>query len=111
MHAEVHCINQMSKRLVRQKKSLKKYSVLVIRIKRDTGELVYSKPCHDCIHAMRKYGIKTVYYSGHDGEIVMERVSQMSNRPSAGRSKIDAMGNLRDDFWSGVRNEKKKEQP
>lgn len=77
----------MSKRLVRQKKDLKKYSILVIRIKRDTGDLVYSKPCYDCIQAMRKYGIRKVYYSGHHGEIIMEKINCITNRPSAGRTK------------------------
>jgi len=94
----------MSKRLKRQKKDLKKYAVLVIRVKRDTGALVYSKPCHDCIQAMRKYGIKTVYYSGHDGEIIMERVNKMTNRPSAGRNKMNAKGVLSNEFW-GTKNE------
>lgn len=98
----------MSKRMVRQKKDLKKYSILVIRIKRDTGELVYSKPCHDCIQAMRKCGIRKVYYSGHHGEIIMEKTNTITNRPSAGRSKINPLGVLKDDYWGSTRYEKNK---
>jgi deoxycytidylate deaminase len=84
LHAEIHVIHQCTKRLIKQQKSLKKYSILVVRIKRDTGELVNSKPCHDCIKAMRKCGIKKVYYSNDQGEIVMERVNNIENRCSTG---------------------------
>lgn len=89
IHAELHVIHQCTKRLIRQQKSLKKYSILVIRIKRDTGELVLSKPCHDCINAMRKCGIKKVYYSDNDGNIVMERVNSIENRQSTGFRNLE----------------------
>lgn len=83
-HAELHVIHQCTKRLIKQQKSLKKYSILVIRIKHDTGKLVNSKPCYDCIKAMRKCGIKKVYYSDDNGNIVMERVNRIENRMSTG---------------------------
>jgi hypothetical protein len=84
----MHVIHQCTKR-IRQKKSLKKYAILVIRIKRDTGELVNSKPCFDCINTMKKCGIRKVYYSDTNGEIVMERVSQIENRKSNGYRNIE----------------------
>jgi deoxycytidylate deaminase len=93
----MHVIHQCTKRLIRQKKSLKKYAILVIRIKRDTGELVNSKPCYDCINTMKKCGIKKVYYSNSNGEIVMERVSQIENRKSNGYRNINNINNYTGD--------------
>jgi hypothetical protein len=41
--------------------------MIVIRISKNTGEIVNSEPCHSCkCHlekCMRNYGLKTVYYS------------------------------------------------
>lgn len=84
LHAEIHAIHRLSKRIICQRKSLKKYSIIVIRIHKITGQLMNSKPCHNCIESMKKCGIKTVYYSNLDGDIVMERVNKITNCQSSG---------------------------
>ena len=38
------------------------------------GDLVNSKPCNTCIYYMQLYGIKSVYYSNEEGEIVKEKI-------------------------------------
>ena len=38
------------------------------------GDLVNSKPCNSCIYYMQLYGIKSVYYSDENGEIVREKL-------------------------------------
>ena len=42
------------------------------------GDLVNSKPCNTCIYYMQLYGIKSVYYSNEDGEIVKEKLNDIT---------------------------------
>jgi deoxycytidylate deaminase len=42
------------------------------------GDLVNSKPCNTCIYYMQLYGIKSVYYSNEDGEIVKEKINNIT---------------------------------
>ncbi len=42
------------------------------------GHLVNSKPCNTCIYYMQLYGIKSVYYSNEDGEIVKEKLNDIT---------------------------------
>jgi deoxycytidylate deaminase len=42
------------------------------------GNLVNSKPCNTCIYYMQLYGIKSVYYSNEDGEIVKEKLNDIT---------------------------------
>jgi len=51
--------------------------ILVIRIDR-TGKLNNSKPCNECIQMLKKYNINRVYYSNSEGEIVCEKVCQIT---------------------------------
>lgn len=41
------------------------------------GDLVNSKPCNTCIYYMQLYGIKSVYYSNEDGDIVKEKLNNI----------------------------------
>lgn len=47
--------------------------MFVIRVN-GKGELMNSKPCNSCIYYMQLYGIKSVYYSNENGEIVREKL-------------------------------------
>ena len=47
--------------------------MFVIRVNQ-MGDLVNSKPCNTCIYYMQLYGIKSVYYSNEEGEIVKEKI-------------------------------------
>lgn len=51
----------------------KKLEMFVIRVNAK-GNLVNSKPCNSCIYYMQLYGIKSVYYSDENGEIVREKL-------------------------------------
>ena len=51
----------------------KKLEMFVIRVNQ-MGDLVNSKPCNTCIYYMQLYGIKSVYYSNEEGEIVKEKI-------------------------------------
>jgi len=51
--------------------------MFVIRVN-NTGNLVNSKPCNTCIYYMQLYGIKSVYYSNEDGEIIKEKIIDIS---------------------------------
>lgn len=52
------------------------YSLLVIRYNYD-GELRSSKPCVMCLKKIKEAGIKKVYYSTDEGDIVCERSCTM----------------------------------
>ena len=41
------------------------------------GDLVNSKPCNTCIYYMQLYGIKAVYYSNEDGDIIKEKLNDI----------------------------------
>ena len=55
----------------------KKLEMFVIRVNQ-MGDLVNSKPCNTCIYYMQLYGIKSVYYSNEDGEIVKEKLNDIT---------------------------------
>jgi deoxycytidylate deaminase len=40
-------------------------------------ELVNSMPCMSCVRMMQRFGIKRVYYTNDDGEVVSQKVSVM----------------------------------
>ncbi len=55
----------------------KKLEMFVIRVNQ-MGDLVNSKPCNTCIYYMQLYGIKSVYYSNEEGEIVKEKLNDIT---------------------------------
>ena len=55
----------------------KKLEMFVIRVNQ-MGDLVNSKPCNTCIYYMQLYGIKSVYYSNEDGEIIKEKINNIT---------------------------------
>jgi len=52
---------------------LKGTSIITIRITR-TGIISMAKPCEMCMSMIRYTGIKEIYYSNHNGEIVREEI-------------------------------------
>lgn len=61
-HAEAHAI-------IKARQNLKGYDILVIRINR-TGNIALAKPCEFCQDFIDYVGIRSVYYSDNDGNII-----------------------------------------
>jgi tRNA(Arg) A34 adenosine deaminase TadA len=87
-HAELNVMYQMSKRLRNSTSCLKRYTLLVVRIKKIDKQLGNSKPCSDCIEVMKQFGIKKVCYSLGDGSLVVERLNRMHNNRSSGNHRL-----------------------
>ena len=69
---------------------------MVVRIDNSTGALRLSRPCSMCIHMMKFYHIRRVYYSTNEETIVSERVANMDEETAANsRGLIDAITHLR----------------
>lgn len=60
-------------------KKLSKISLIVIKQSNTTGSLGVSKPCNACIKAMKALKLKKVYYSNADGNIVLEKINNISS--------------------------------
>ena len=65
------------------KSKYKKIDMIVIR--QSKGRLAESKCCEDCIKLMKSVGIRKVYYSNSDGNIVCEKLYKIKNKKSTGR--------------------------
>ena len=70
MHAEITVFEKLPKKKVRG------MDILVIRINKNLA-LRNSRPCNQCIEKLSKLGIRKVYYSNEEGNIVWEFVEQM----------------------------------
>lgn len=73
IHAEMDAIFDFIKKNSRDE--LKGMDVIVIRSK--NNKLNISRPCKACIEKMRDLGIRKVYYSDSDGNIVYEYINDM----------------------------------
>lgn len=49
---------------------LRTVTLFVVRVPRDNRPAALSKPCDDCQRALVKNGIKSVYFTSSDGEVV-----------------------------------------
>lgn len=54
----------------------KKLEIVVIRVN-NNGQLLNSKPCNTCLYYMKLFGVKTVYYSDENGDIIKEKINQI----------------------------------
>jgi cytidine deaminase len=70
IHAEINIFYNIPKM------SIKNIDIIVIRISK-SYELRNSRPCNDCIDKLRKMGIRKVYYSNDEGEIINEYLQDM----------------------------------
>lgn len=64
IHAEIGAIKKCIN-LIKNKKLYGMIDLIVIRVN-ETGELKNSKPCKNCVEAMKKIGIRRVFYSDDD---------------------------------------------
>ena len=67
-HAEISCITKIN-----DWNKLKNSSILVIRVRR-SGILSMAFPCANCMETIKYVGIKEVYYSNRNGEIIREKI-------------------------------------
>ena len=70
VHAEIHACHY-------NKKNAKGMDIIVIRIDKMGTKLKNSRPCNNCIRKLRKLGIRKVFYSNENGNIVSEYVNDM----------------------------------
>lgn len=70
IHAELSIFEKIPKRIA------KGMDIIVIRINKGS-QLKNSRPCKDCINELQRIGIRKVYYSNDDGNIVYEFVENM----------------------------------
>lgn len=68
IHAEVDCISGY--------KNVKGCDIMIIRVGK-SEQLMYSRPCNDCIEKMKKKGVVKVYYSTNENTIVFENIDNM----------------------------------
>lgn len=70
IHAEINVFQNFPK------KKVKGMDIIVIRINKNLI-LKNSRPCNQCIDKLQKIGIRNVYYSDDNGNIVCEKVDVM----------------------------------
>jgi deoxycytidylate deaminase len=70
IHAELDCISNCNPKVC------KGMDILVIRVNK-SNKLLNSRPCNSCIEKLQKRGIRKVYYSDNDGNILSEYVNTM----------------------------------
>ena len=92
VHAEVDALYQASK-----KNDLRGIDIIIIRTKNlCNGQMTLrnSRPCNDCIDKMMKIGIRKVYYSDSNGDIVYEFLDSMvKTHISSGRKNLKLLKN------------------
>lgn len=81
IHAELSIFEKVSKRMV------KGMDIIVIRINRGL-KLRNSRPCKDCIEELQRIGIRKVYYSDDNGDIVYEFVEDMAKTHTSAGMKF-----------------------
>lgn len=69
VHAEMNCLYNSAK----LNKKRKIFDLIVVRIN-DNDKLIESKPCEMCTNAMKKFGIRRIYYSTDSGTIHKENL-------------------------------------
>ena len=72
VHAELDALYRFGN------KNVKGMDILIIRIGKMNNNLKNSRPCNNCIEKMAQRGIRKVYYSNHNGEIVCDFIDSMS---------------------------------
>ena len=68
--------------------------IVVIRINKNLA-LKNSRPCSMCIEKMKKLGIRKVYYSNNDGEMICEDVKTMTSEHISAGNKVLARKNIK----------------
>lgn len=73
IHAEIDALHKFDF------KTLKGVDILIIRIGK-TMKLKNSRPCNNCIDKLLRKGIRKVYYSDENGNIVEEFIDMMKKQ-------------------------------
>jgi hypothetical protein len=63
---------------IKLRKIMSKICIIVIRIN-NKGELCNSRPCIECLDILKMIGIKSIYYSNDNGNIIEEKVKFMKS--------------------------------
>ena len=58
------------------------------------GGLRSSKPCPMCVFMMKKFGIKRVYYSDNDDNIIMEKIEDIEDLKLTAWMRYSDIGQL-----------------
>lgn len=109
-HAEVNVIRQFINRMSRRKgkkwtiRSISKFIVWVVRVnvqcsQHDTFRVTESKPCQKCIDTLRGLGIKKIGYSDINGDIVVNKIENMTGILSGAQMSFDSKFNK---MYSGL---------
>jgi deoxycytidylate deaminase len=81
IHAEMstceYLYNQFEQKGVNKYKKFKNINIIVIRVAK--SGIKNSKPCKDCILKMKNLNINKVYYSDDSGDLICEKLSNISN--------------------------------
>lgn len=72
IHAEIDALYKN-----KYSKNIKGLDILIIRISDNSTNLKNSRPCNSCIEKLKQKGIRKVYYSNDNGEIVYEFIDNM----------------------------------
>jgi len=75
IHAEIDCIQ--SCRSFYKEANRKKYTMIIVRMRRDDEKLMCSKPCSMCLDILKKFRVKKVYYTNDDGNIENIRIGKL----------------------------------
>jgi len=67
IHAEFDCLNREDYDKTRRG------VLFVVRIN-NSGNFTMARPCDMCLTLIRKYGIRVVYYTNFDGNVVREKM-------------------------------------
>jgi len=70
-----------------KRKYRNKYNLIVIRVNHK-GNLVNARPCHNCVDMLRACGIKNIFYSTHNGDIICEKVNHIVSINSSSVSRL-----------------------
>lgn len=68
LHAEIAALTKLDW------STIKGASILVVKVSRTEGFLSNARPCDNCMATLKYVGIKTVYYTNEDGEIICEKL-------------------------------------
>ena len=86
IHAEVNAImtyfgksfyyDKINNRVFYSDKKINKLNLFVIRINKN-GDMCNARPCYNCLNIMKLIGIKKIYYSISNDEIICENIKDM----------------------------------
>ena len=99
-HAEVNVVRQFITRMSRRKgkkwtlRSINKFIVWVVRVNAvclhdSEFKVVESKPCQKCINTLKGLGIKKIGYSNLNGDIIVDKIDNMSGILSGAQMTFD----------------------